>query len=234
MAVAFGGLFIMPLPLRGEGQIGTGVKTMKTIEIIRSLIKKDLERGLKKIDIARKVGISHSTLWSYMNSDVTPDFNTIKLFAAAYGLPADYFREGALPAPAPQTSHVPDTIPVLVMHEGGAQGFYGELGSPVGMDAPRVTRPEGIEDAQAYGVEVRGDEMAPKFEEGDTVICSPRAAVKSRDYVVTLIDGTVFLRRIRFTNDLVIFESINPASEPVVVPKEKVSFVHRVVWTKLR
>jgi phage repressor protein C with HTH and peptisase S24 domain len=208
---------------------------MKTIEIIRSLIKKDLERGLKKIDIARKVGISHSTLWSYMNSDVTPDFNTIKLFAAAYGLPADYFREGALPSPAaPQSSHTPDTIPVLVMNEGNDRGFYSELGSPVGIDAPRVTRPEGIEDPQAYGIQVRGDEMAPKFEDGDTVICAPRAAVKSKDYVVTLIDGTVLLRRIRFTNDLVIFESINPASEPVIVPKDKVSFVHRVVWTKLR
>lgn len=120
------------------------------------------------------------------------------------------------------------------MHEGDAQGFYGELGSPVGADAPRVTRPEGIEDAQAYGIEVRGDDMAPKFEEGDTVVCSPRAAIKSRDYVVTVIDREVLLRRIRFTNDLVIFESINPASEPLVVPRDKVSFVHRVVWMKLR
>src|SRR5574340_427534 len=99
---------------------------MKTIEIIRNLIRRDLELGFKKIDIARKVGISHSTLWSYLNSDVTPDFNTIKLFAAAYGLPADYFREGALPAqpPAPQPpSFTQDTIPVLVMHEGSARSF---------------------------------------------------------------------------------------------------------------
>ncbi len=211
---------------------------MKTIDIIRSLIKKDLERGLKKIDIARKVGISHSTLWSYLNSDVTPDFNTIKLFAAAYGLSVDYFREGALPPPAaaPHAAGyaAPETVPVLVMHESSVQGFYSELGSHAGEGVLRVMRPQGIEDPLAYGVEVRGDEMSPKFEDGDTVICSPRAPVQSRDYVATVINREVLIRRIRFTNDLVIFESINPAHEPVIVPKDEVSFVHRVVWTKLR
>ncbi len=79
---------------------------MTTIEIIRSLIKKDLEQGMKKIEITRKVGVSYTTLWSYVNSDVTPDFETIKLFSKAYGLPLDYFMEGARP-PSPHPAHTP-------------------------------------------------------------------------------------------------------------------------------
>ncbi len=112
---------------------------MTTIEIIRSLIKKDLEQGMKKIEITRKVGVSYTTLWSYMNSDVTPDFETIKLFSKAYGLPLDYFMEGA-PAPLAPSAHTPPppipygagtagTLPVLVMHETNAQSFYSELGT---------------------------------------------------------------------------------------------------------
>ncbi len=208
---------------------------MKTIDIIRSLIREDLDKGLKKIDIARKVGVSHSTLWSYLNSDVTPDFDTIKRFAAAYALPADYFREGAMPPAAIRADvYTHETIPVLVMRDVNPQAFYGALGSPAAPDAPRVTRPQGIEDPLAYGVEVRGNEMSPRFEEGDVAICSPRAPVKSKDYVVTVIGREAVIRRLRFTNDLVIFEPINPAFEPLIMPGDQVAFVHRVVWIKLR
>ncbi len=124
------------------------------------------------------------------------------------------------------------------MHETSAQSFYSELGtsSTKGAieDRKRVLRPVDVIDRDAYGVEVRGDEMSPRFEDGEMVIASPAAPVKNRDYVVTVIGGEAVVRRIRFSGDLVILEPINPSYEPVISPKEKVPFVHKVVWAKLR
>ncbi len=223
---------------------------MTTIELIRSLIKKDLEQGMKKIEITRKVGVSYTTLWSYMNSDVTPDFETIKLFSKAYGLPLDYFMEGAPPTPPAHTpppllpygAGTAGTLPVLVMHETSARSFYSELGTSSTDGAregaieagKRVLRPVDVVDRDAYGVEVRGDEMSPRFEDGEIVIASPAAPVKNRDYAVTVIGTEAVVRRIRFSGDLVILEPINPNYEPVISQKEEVPFVHKVVWAKLR
>lgn len=64
---------------------------MAAIKKIRELIKSELSRGIKKSEIARRIGISQSTLWSYMNLDVTPDLQTLEKISKAYKIPLEHF-----------------------------------------------------------------------------------------------------------------------------------------------
>jgi hypothetical protein len=53
-----------------------------------------------------------------------------------------------------------------------------------------VRRPYDVRDPHAFAVEITGESMAPRYEQGDIVVCSPEKRWKSGDYcVVITADG---------------------------------------------
>lgn len=126
-------------------------------------------------------------------------------------------------------------IPVVGLVEAGKGGFYDDQGYPVGQGMYTVSRPYDLKDTNAYGVEVSGDSMVPRLYDRDVVIASPAKAVLSGDLaVVRFSDDEVVIKRVRFKDDLVILESVNPAYEPRILSRHEIKFMHRVVWIKPR
>lgn len=124
-------------------------------------------------------------------------------------------------------------IPVVGLVEAGKGGFYDDQGYPVGQGMYSVSRPYDIKDPNAYGVEVAGDSMVPRLYERDVVLASPAKQVLSGDLaVIRLADDEVVIKRVRFKDDLVILESVNPTYEPRILTRHEVKFMHRVVWIK--
>ncbi len=211
------------------------IKKMEApLVLIRKLIKEDLARSYSQADIANKVGISQSAIFKYLETETTPSLDTIKKFSAAYHVPLNKFIHGenALPG-GPVPPPLPGDIPVVAFVKGGDKGFFDEQGYPVGEGFKKTKRPYDVKDPRAYGVEVRGTSMAPKFEERETLIVSPAAPVVNGDFVVarTTSDESM-VKRIYFRDGLIVLESFN--EPPLIYKKEEVLFYHKVVWVKQR
>lgn len=204
------------------------------LELIRKLIKEDLAHSYSQADIANKVGISQSAIFKYLETDTTPSLMTIKKFSKAYGIPLSNFIQGAAALPGvPVPPPLPGDIPVVAFVKGGDKGFFDEQGYPVGEGFRKTKRPYDVKDPNAYGVEVRGTSMSPKFEERETLIASPAAPVINGDYVVArTTKGESMVKRIYFRDGLVVLESFN--EPPLVYKKDEVLFYHKVVWVKQR
>jgi phage repressor protein C with HTH and peptisase S24 domain len=122
-------------------------------------------------------------------------------------------------------------LPLIGYAQAGAGGFFDDGGYPVGSGWDEVHFP-GIEDPQAYALEVSGDSMAPLYREGDRLIVAPNESVRVGDRVVVkTIDGEVMAKELkRQTAKVIELRSLNPAHEDLVLPLDKVTWIARIVW----
>jgi len=108
----------------------------------------------------------------------------------------------------------------------------------------RLGRPDAVaHDPHAYAVEIVGDSMKPRYEPGERVIVSPRAAVHAgNDVIVQLRAGgekdeanqagdriamVLIKRLVRQTSAFVELEQFNPPKR-FQVARERVAAIHRV------
>ena len=49
---------------------------------------------LRQVDIAKKLGVSHRTVWSWEHDEKVPGFDKVVLWADATGFPVAWFAEG--------------------------------------------------------------------------------------------------------------------------------------------
>ena len=130
---------------------------------------------------------------------------------------------------------IPEDIHV-VGRVGGWRGEFSVEGYPVGEGNIRIHRPFDLNDPNAFGVEVRGNSMSPRYEDGDMVICSPQKSWKrSGDYcVVVTLDDASWVKKVKDDGDQYILSSLAPGHDPFTLPKIKVRAVHKIVWKKER
>ena len=200
----------------------------KAIEKLKEYME---EHGLSQVQLAKKLGWTPSDLNTTLKGKKPLGRKRLQHIAKALGLTFEIGAEvPGEPVPPPRGE-----LPVVSLAQGGPKGFFDDQGYPAGEGFKRVKRPYDVRDPHAYGVEIRGDSMAPKYEEGDIVIASPRKQVVSGDYcVVKTRQGEVMVKRVRFRDGMVILESLNPAYEPILLKKKDVAFCHRIVWVKQR
>jgi translation initiation factor IF-1 len=145
-----------------------------------------------------------------------------------YGLP-----KGAVWMPLDDLG---DPIPVIGMTAAGEGGFFDNMGFPVGQGDFYIQRPFDLKDKHAYGVKIaynNGDSMEPAYREGDVVLVSPTATVRSRDHVVLRMkDGQVMLKEIRIHDEQLELISYNPDHPKLIVKASEVESYHKVVYVK--
>ncbi len=123
------------------------------------------------------------------------------------------------------------SLPLIGYAQAGAGGFFDDGGYPAGNGWDEVNFP-GIQDSQAYALEVTGDSMMPLYRDGDRLIVAPNESVRVNDRVVVkTMDGEVMAKELkRQTAKTVELRSLNPEHADLVIPMDKVLWMARIVW----
>jgi repressor LexA len=128
-------------------------------------------------------------------------------------------------------------IPVINKVAAGYPVEFTDMGYPVGMADEYVSGPAELEDPNAFAVRVVGDSMEPKYHEGDVVIFSPAAEVKSGDDCFVRYslgarpnDSEATFKRVFFdSKDQVRLQPLNEQYAPTLLGPSEIAGVFRAV-----
>ena len=193
---------------------------------------------LNQTKFAEVIGVHFQTVSRWERNELRPTAENLSDIAAKFGVDISWLMaKSTVTSEAEERGPIPPstgTIPVISMIQGGEEGYW-ENAYPVGYGYRTIKRPYDVNDPNAFAVEVRGQSMSPKYDEGDVIVVCPSKEVHSGDSVaVKLKSGAVMVKRVRFAGDMVMLESINPAYEPIIVSREDIDFIRKIVWKKER
>ncbi len=183
-------------------------------------------KGLTQAAVARRLGWSPSNYGRIEHGRITPSLRSLEAIAGALEVPVSALAGEADAA---------DQVPVVAFASAGPGVEFTDQGYPAGGGMYFISRPAGFADPNGFGVEVAGDSMVPKYEDGQVVLVDTRKRPASGDYaVVGLMCGDKYIKRYRESGGMVVLESVNPLYPPVVVAPQEVRFAYKVVWVKER
>lgn len=210
----------------------------KESDTTRKVVERRLkELGMSKADLARASGVPQSTIGSFMssaNSNLRMD--TARAIATALQMTVAELNGEAKPADEKQiySANIPadnlytnELMPVFAAQDGSLRCRYMIRGMPV----DRIRKPAALQHApNAYGIYVQGDEMAPRYCDGELIYLQPGLPCPAGSWViVSMIDGTGLLRRlVARDEDGIHVEILSPARAETIHPKD-VAALHRVV-----
>lgn len=182
-------------------------------------------------EVARRVGISKNAVYNYMAGDREPQSTILQRLAAICGVSLEWLLTTD-DRVRDVSGYVDDDLPV-VGRAGAGRGEFSEDGFPVGEGWHRVSRPYDLKDMHAFGVEVRGHSMSPRYEDKEVVVCSPAKEWTSGDYcVVKTVAGEYLIKRVKKDAEHLVLISIAHGYDPIFVPLSEISGVYRIVWKK--
>ena len=86
-----------------------------------------------------------------------------------------------------------------------------------------------IKDENAFALEVKGNSMAPKIENGDIIVVSPKLESRSGDICVVRVNDEDTVKRVKIDEQFVQLIPLNPEFEPMIIKKRDIGFMWRVV-----
>ncbi|HEX42560.1 MAG TPA: XRE family transcriptional regulator [Phycisphaerales bacterium] len=122
-------------------------------------------------------------------------------------------------------------VPVINKVAAGYPTDFDDLEYPVGVADDYVRAPD-IHDPNAFAVRVVGDSMMPKFSEGDIIIFSPAAEVRSGDdCFVRFADPheTTFKRVFFETDNRLRLQPLNDRYAPTLIDGRRITGIYRAV-----
>lgn len=150
------------------------------------------KKGLKKADLARRLGIKPVNITQWENGTTRPDVERLPAVAKELGVSVEWLLsenihlESAPFVPQDGPRFVPRArdFPILGSAEAGNGLFILDTGNPIDF----VNRPIGLANRRdAYGIYVQGDSMQPVYAPGDLVYVDPRRPPAiGRDCIVQL------------------------------------------------
>ena len=187
-----------------------------------------VRRSLKltQAEVARRLGWSPPNYARIEKGRFTPSLKSLEAIAEALGVSV-----GSLTAEAALSAKVP----VIAFASAGEAVQFTDQGYPAGGGMYFLPRPPQFTDPNGFGVEVAGDSMAPKYEDGQVVMVDTRKRPVSGDYaVIGLMSGDKYVKRYREAGGVVILESVNPLYPPIVVEPHEVRFAYKIIWVRER
>jgi len=137
-----------------------------------------------------------------------------------------------------QDHRAPERLIPVVGHvsAGPSRIAWTDEGLPVGGGDDYVAAHADLKDPNAFALRIKGDSMAPCMRDGDVVIISPKLArVRAGDEaIVQLRDGKSYLKVVYPRGGMLVLQSVNPAYEPLVVPRSEVRKMWRVADVRRR
>lgn len=185
------------------------------------LIRKS--KGISQRKLAEMLKWSPSNLLRIEKGRVIPSLKTLEEIAKKLEVPITQLLEPSLSP----------TVPVVGLASAGEGEFFTDQGYPQGAGMYYIERPPQFNDPNGFGVEISGDSMSPKYEDGQVVLVDTRKRPQNGDFaLVGLMNGDKFVKRYRESQGYVILESINPLYPPIIVQKEEIRFAYKIVWAR--
>jgi SOS-response transcriptional repressor LexA len=186
------------------------------------LARKHHRPTLNREEIAKRTGVSSSTVGMYETGDRKPPEMWVSRFADSLGIPLQWFYDGK-PGPPPERNIISNVEPVDLPGKGKYQinlvPYWGVV--PCGHWAAPVGEPEWVQvtdsiDAEGCrAVRVSGDSMEPRLSHGQLVVI--RLSPEPREGVITLAkngDGELTLKVLRYCPNGWELHSLNPSYPP--------------------
>jgi len=197
-----------------------------------------LARGLGQAELAAKVDVSTRTIQRWEKGEQVPDSNYLMRIAEATGVVAYWLLTGegekfaqeqkpsnVLSLPRNQYKKVPlISMPLLSSVPAGvpSQIFHPDY-------VERYITVDDVRDPSAFALEVKGNSMAPRIENGDIIVVSPKREVRNGDICVIRVVDEDTVKRVKVEDEFVHLIPLNPEYEPMIVRKKDIVFMWRVV-----
>lgn len=165
------------------------------------------DRSLSQKEFGQKIGVAESTVSLYESNKRFPDADTLKKISALFEVSLDYLL-GNEPAKAaqPKTTGRGVRIPVLGRV---VAGIPIEAVEEI-LDYEEIT-PELAATGEFFALQVRGDSMLPKLEEGDVVIVKKQEDVETGDIAIVLVNGDeATIKQVKKVNGGIVLYGFNP------------------------
>ena len=196
------------------------------------------ETGKTQADITNDLGINKNTFAGWKRG-VIPLQSTQQLLARYFGVSIDYLM-GNTNNPIPHTETVGTYIPY---EKRGLRPVIGLASAGTGVIAEEmIVGWEAVEDEydndNCFWLEVSGNSMAPKIDNGDRVLIQRDAEIESGCIAVVVVDGVEgFLKQVEFGENSTSLHSFNPYypdMEFVGADQKRLHFIGRVREMKRR
>jgi len=196
-----------------------------------------LAKGLDQAELAAKIDIATRTVQRWEKGEQVPDSNYLMRIAKTAGVASHWLLtgEGEMTVEASKANVHPlpmsryrkmsmISLPLLSSVPGGAlkQIFHPD-------HVERHVTVDDVRDPNAFALEVKGNSMAPRIENADVIVVSPKMEVRSGDICVVRVDDEDTVKRIKIDEQFVHLIPLNPDYEPMVVRKRDVMFMWKVV-----
>jgi len=128
-----------------------------------------------------------------------------------------------------------NVLPVVNRVSAGYPKDFTDLSYPKGAADSYISCPE-VSDPDAFAARVHGDSMTPKYREGDIVIFSPKATLRSGDDAfIRFEDGQTTFKRVFFESDdanqpVIRLQPRNEKYRAQLIPNHKISGLYRAVY----
>jgi len=182
--------------------------------------------GLTQAEVARRLGWSPPNFARIEKGRITPSLRSLEAIAEVLDVPLSTLAAESAPA---------QEVPIIAFVSAGPGVEFTDQGYPAGGGMYFLPRPPQFTDPNGFGVEVAGDSMVPKYEDGQVVMVDTRKRPVSGDYaVIGLMNGEKYVKRYREAGGVVLLESVNPLYPPIAVPPHEVRFAYKIIWARER
>ena len=193
------------------------------MEFKERLIYMMKRRGIANAaELSRMTGLTQVAIRNYIRGIKVPNAQALVKLSRALNTTADYLLSG--------TPIRPDRIPLLSKIPGGSPISFSDGEYPAGFGEEYVDRGD-VTDPNAFALIVEGDSMSPRINSGDIVIIAPNTPIISRSIAaVTIRNEDHTLKTVMFLNNgKVLLQPENDNYDPIVLDKNDVKFVGRVI-----
>ncbi len=196
-----------------------------------------LQKELDQATLSARIDVATRTVQRWEKGEQVPDSNYLMRIAKVTGVTphwlltgnGDMFQQNlegkVIPLPTgryrkvdlisvPLLSSVPGGAPSLMFHPDHVEKYI---------------TVDDVNDPNAFALEVKGNSMAQRIEDGDIIIVSPKLEAHSGDICVVRVNDEDTVKRIKIDPLFLHLIPLNPEYEPIVIRKKDVAFIWRVV-----
>lgn len=165
------------------------------------------EKEMTQAELGKALEISPSAIGMYEQGRRTPDIPTLKKIASYFNVSLDYLL-GNAPAKTVQQKTTGRGVRIPVLGRVVA-GIPIEAVEEI-LDYEEIT-PELAATGEFFALQVKGDSMLPKLEEGDVVIVKKQEDVETGDIAIVLVNGDeATIKQVKKVNGGIMLYGFNP------------------------